>query len=248
MVKKVTRQYEMLMRGDQFGAKHPELFPPGSLGASSLADLGGIVKEVTFHEVGRRGAEGEGVNERFESRKALIRTLKKVRQTSQLLAIADPPVGDSFPKGNRRLADRALLQMARSYARDAAPLADRFIGHGMPATFMADLQAEIDAFAGALDRKQQGRSSAGEAKSQIRSAIGRGLLAVKQLDAFLANTLEHDDPRLEAWKRDRRIGPSARSRKADPGASADAGTSTGTPTTPKAPTSSVVPHKEEQAA
>lgn len=71
---------------------------------------------------------------------------------------------------------------------------------------------------------------------------------MKQLDAFLANTLEHDDPRLEAWKQDRRIGPSARSRKADPASGADAGTSVGTPTTEKAPTPSGVTNKDEQAA
>lgn len=236
MVKKTTRQYEMLMRVQEFGTTHQPLFAAGSLGAQSLTELSEIVAEITNQEVARRGAVGEGRFTRVQGRKSLARTLNKIRQTSRLLAVEHPLTGESFPRWKGMRSDRALLQTARSYAADAAPLADRFIAHGMPATFMADLQAEIDAFASALDRREQGRATTGEAHSRIRAAIRRGQLAARRLDAYLANTLEHDDPLLAAWKGIRRVGPE--SRKSD----------TGTPTTTTTPVKSTEAQGSSDAA
>lgn len=213
MKKHTTRQYELFMRLRGFAAEHQGLFPAGSVGADALSELEAVVTEVTGQEVARVGATGEAVNSRAEARAALERTLNKVRQTASLLAAENPLAGDSFQGRIPRLNDRALLQAARTYAADAAPLSAGFIQHGMPATFMVDLQSEIEAFANALDRRQQGRATIGEAHNRIRAAIGRGQLAARRLDAYLANTLEHDDPLLAAWKGIRRIGPSARSRK-----------------------------------
>lgn len=238
MVKKTTRQYEMLMRVQEFGTNHQPLFAVGSLGAQSLTELSEIVAEITNQEVARRGAVGEGRFTRVQGRKSLARTLNKIRQTSVLLAVEHPPTGESFPRWDGIRSDRALLQTARSYATDAAPLADRFIAHGMPATFMADLQAEIDAFASALDRREQGRATTGEAHSRIRAAITRGQLAARRLDAYLANTLEHDDPLLAAWKGIRRVGPESRGRKSD----------TVTPTTTTTPVKSAEAQGSRDAA
>ena len=169
-----TRQYEMLMRLGQFGAAHADLFPPGSLGARALIDLVARITEVTDQEVARRGAVGEGRFTRAAARTALTRTIRKIRQTAALLAIDEPAIGDSFPRWDLHKSDLTLLQTARSYAVDAAPLAGHLVEHGMPATVMRDLQAEIDAFADAIDRRQRGRSTTGEAHSRIRSAqIGR---------------------------------------------------------------------------
>lgn len=231
MTKQKTRQYEMLMRVQDFGSTHQPLFPAGSLGAQALTELAESVAEITRQAVARQGAVGEGRHTRRESRTALTRTIHKIRRTSRLLAVDDPLAGDSFPRWDSHKSDRALLETARSYATDAAPLAERFIGHGMPATFLTDLQAEIDAFARALDRRQQGRMTSGEAHSRIRAAIGRGQWAARRLDAYLANTLEHDDPVLVAWTGIRRIGPDARSRR-----SAAATPTTGSPVRPTTPT------------
>lgn len=242
MKKYTTRQYETFMRLRGYAAEHVALFPAGSLGAQALGDMEAVITEITGQEVARRGAKGAGSHTRAESRAALTRVLNRVRQTAQLLAVEAPLVGDSFVASRRllELNDRALLQTARTFAVDAAPLADGFIRHGMPPTFMADLQAEIDTFASALDRRQQGRATTGEAHSRIRAAITRGQLAARRLDAYLANTLEHDDPLLAAWKGIRRIGPAARGRKSEAGTAA-------TPTTTTTSTSDEVIRKEEAA-
>ena len=215
MKRYTTRQYETFMRLRGYAAEHATMFPAGSLGAQALRELEAVVTEITSQEVARRGAKGEGRHTRVEARAALVRTLNRMRQTAQLLAVEEPRAGDSFLPSRRLpvLNDRALLQTARSFAVDAAPLAAGFIRHGMPETFAADLQAEIDELASALDRRQQRRVTTGEAHSRIRAAIDRGQLAARRLDAYLANTLEHDDPLLAAWKGIRRVGPAARSQK-----------------------------------
>jgi hypothetical protein len=49
------------------------------------------------------------------------------------------------------LSNQALLMTARAFAHDAEPIADRFIAHVMPKTFLADLEAAIGRFPGIRD-------------------------------------------------------------------------------------------------
>lgn len=66
MTKQKRRQYEMLMRVQDFGSTHQPLFPEGSLGAQALTELAESVAETTHQAVARQGAVGEGRHTRRE--------------------------------------------------------------------------------------------------------------------------------------------------------------------------------------
>ena len=51
-----------------------------------------------------------------------------------------------------RGGDQYLLNAARAFARDAAPLASRFVEHYMPQDFLVDLEKDIAAFEDAMNR------------------------------------------------------------------------------------------------
>jgi hypothetical protein len=48
-----------------------------------------------------------------------------------------------FPMPNS-VSDQTLLTTGRKFVRDAEPLRSQFLAHGMPASFVADLNALVD--------------------------------------------------------------------------------------------------------
>ena len=83
----------------------------------------------------------------------------------------------------------------------------------MPETFIADLQADVDAFASAIALRESGRTSRNEARARVEAALAEGLAAVRQLDAIVHNGLSDGDPLLVAWRKDSVIGPTSRRQK-----------------------------------
>jgi hypothetical protein len=98
-----------------------------------------------------------------------------------------------------------LLTTARKFARDAEPLSSRFLAHGMPTTFVADLRALVDSFERALRDRGAGREGRRAARARTRAALSSGLAAVRSLDAIVTNHLRDDAVTRTVWERDRRI-------------------------------------------
>jgi hypothetical protein len=97
------------------------------------------------------------------------------------------------------------LMTARAFAHDAAPIADRFIAHVMPKTFLADLEAAIGRFEQATHEREAGKDERIAAKARIEAAVTSGLAAVRALDAMVGNRLRDDPVTMAVWKRDRRV-------------------------------------------
>ena len=90
------------------------------------------------------------------------------------------------PRGN---GDQAVLNAARAFARDAAPLATEFIGHDMPEKFLEDLHEAIKDFEEAIRDREAGKGTNVAARTAIDTAMEEGLDAVRRLDAIVPNRL-----------------------------------------------------------
>jgi len=202
-----VRRFNMLVRIREFGTAHPDLFPADSLGARTLAELGDIVDRLhasAMSESSGHSAARQGTVSKTAARQALRSALEAIARTARGIAVDTPGVAGGFlvPRGQN---DHELAIAARRFADDAAPLAASFIAHGLPASFVADLQAAL----GLFERATGGRATAREAHVGARAGIGAAIDAafaiLPRLDAIVENGVAGNPSLLAAWRSARHV-------------------------------------------
>lgn len=196
-----TRRLEMFIRVRQFGAARPEAFPEGGRGAEVLAQLDAIVAELEAHAAtqssGKRATK-EMTALKATARAALREDLEAISRTARAMSLSTPGLDDKF-RLPRNVGDQAWLAAARSFAEDASALSAEFIRRGLPADFIEDLRADIDALEDAIIHSARKSGSRVAATVAIDDAIERGTNAVRELDAIVRNVLRDDPAGLAAW-------------------------------------------------
>ncbi|MFN2454160.1 MAG: hypothetical protein ABR577_08060 [Pyrinomonadaceae bacterium] len=197
------RRYEMLTRVRDFGAMHTTDFPASTLGNQLFTTIGTIVTELDAHAANQSSgirASQQGTTSKAVARDRLRRALEEISRTARSMAFAAPGLDSKFhlPR-TRKGGDQELLNAARSFAADAAPLKTEFIRHELPATFLADLDADIESFEQSVTFKHQGTDTHVAATAAIDEAIEGGTNAVRQLDAIIRNKFRDDSATLAAW-------------------------------------------------
>jgi hypothetical protein len=239
-----VRRYNMLVRVREFGTAHPDLFPADSLGARTLAELGDIVDRLgasVMSESSGRSAARQGTVSKTSARQALRVALETIARTARGIAVDTPGVAGGFlvPDGKN---DHELAIAARRFAEDAAPLSASFIAHGLPASFVADLQATLALF----ERATSGRATAREAHVGARAGINAGIDAafaiLPRLDAIVENRVAGEPSLLATWRSARHVeARSGRTEAAAPEAPATAAEPAGPIGAPAASATSVAP-------
>jgi hypothetical protein len=196
-----TRRLETFIGVRQFGVTHAQSFPADSRGGEVLADINSTITEMESHasaqDSGKRASK-EGTTLLAIARADLHADLEDIRRTARSMAHTIPGLADKFRlPGHAR--DQELLATARSFAADAAPLKAEFIRRGLPATFIEDLNADIEAFARAIDGREQKTGARIAATAAIDAAIERGMNAVRELDAIVRNLFRDDPATLAEW-------------------------------------------------
>ena len=141
---------------------------------------------------------------RAKERAAITRVLLSVARTARQVARIDGRVERTFVMPERR-TDSSLLETARVFLREATPLEARFIGLGMPPTFLADLAERTGHFERAINWRRDARVAAAAARAGLDAAFRRAFDAVLLFDVVLANSRRDDPVVLETWKATRRI-------------------------------------------
>ena len=101
--------------------------------------------------------------------------------------------------------DQTLLATGRKFARDAEAFSSQFVAHGMPVTFLADLNGLVNDFETALRDRGQGREARRAARASTKATLASGIAAVRSLNAIVTNHLRDDAVTRAVWDRDRRI-------------------------------------------
>jgi hypothetical protein len=208
-----TRRYEMLARLSDFGAAHADLFPADSLGGQMFAAARAAVTALGQHaaaEVSSRGSFDETQRMKTAARTRLRAALDSIRRTAQAVALDTPGVDGKFrrPRGG----EQALLAAARAFAQDSRAMSTAFVAHGLPSTFVDDLDAVIRAFEAAIHDHAASRAADVAARASFAAALKAGLTAVQRLDAIVPNRLGDDSARYAVWERARQVEQSPRAR------------------------------------
>ena len=130
--------------------------------------------------------------------------MKTLCHTARAVARDVPGLDRKFRMPYTRVNQRQIT-VARTMAHDAAPYIDRFVAHGLPATFPADLTAAADTFATAIQDHAAAKEARAAATVGITDAIAKGVAAAKQLDPIVKNVLAGNAGQLAAWKSARHV-------------------------------------------
>lgn len=224
-----NRKYQMFARVRIFGTEHAADFAPNSMGTQLFATLSGVIDSLDQHastKASKTGAAFQGTATRGEARQALREDLEAINRTARVMSGDIPGLNDKFrlpPTDN----DQLLLSAARAFLADATPLKAQFIAHELPADFLEDLQADIEAFEAAVNAQSSGVGQRIAAGAAIEAAIDQGVATVRKLDAIVKNKYSNDPAVLAQWA-------SASHTERAPRRKAAAGTTNepGTPPTP----------------
>ena len=210
-----TRQLEMLTRVQAFGQIHAGTVPERSVGAQAFAAIATAIRHLSEQAVSQRVATRDGQSAQVRARAALVAQLDAISRTARVLARQRPGFDEAFRRPKTR-SDQALLATGRAVAQEAAVFRDQFVGHGMPATFIDELGAGIDALAQATRHRDANRNGQAAARVTIKAAVASGIEAVRTLDVVLANQLRDDAATMAMWERSRRVEYPRRTRKLVP--------------------------------
>ena len=196
------RKYERYVRATDFGTAHASTFPSTSLGGQKFAALAAEVEILAAHATAQAGGKGAAQASTVSLRAARVDIRQKmvaIRETSQAMDEETPGVSANFriPYAN---GDQALINSARAFVEAATPLKAEFLKREMPATFLEDLTAAIDAFEALVNEKNTHTEKRITATAAIRAALERGAKLLRELDPIVRNKFRNDPATLAAWE------------------------------------------------
>lgn len=184
-----------------YASTRPADFAIGSRAAAVLAILVVAITE-TEQQAAKQLAASLDRQENTEQKRVAINTMVRMMQAINLIARSIneqfPGIADQFKMG--RGGDQATISRARAFIIAATPLAAEFIARGLAPTFLADLQAAIDAVDQAEDRQSTARSAHATATAAIAVALKQQRVAIRELDAIFQAKYHNDPATLAGWE------------------------------------------------
>jgi hypothetical protein len=195
------RRHQTFVRMKSFGVSHAGDFVAGDLATELFPSLDEIIARLQSHastESASDGATKEGTTTRRVGRDALRDDLEAISRTTRAMAEDTPGIDDNF-RLPRSDSDEALVNAARAFATNAAPLSAQFIRYGLPTDFLADLNSDIANMQAAMVRQVSGLNDRISAGVSIDETIDEGMAIKRKLDAYMRNRYADDEATLAEW-------------------------------------------------
>lgn len=162
---------------------------------ATLATMQGLAEQQSSDQ----GDVGSAVRSKSALLEAVLDDLRLIARTARAMSIETPGTEDRFrlPRSN---GEDAILSTARQFATDAEPMASEFQSYGLPADFLADLQADVAAYSELQGQKDAALQSRVGAVSGLDESISQSSQIVDTLNAIVRNVLRDDSAKLAAWR------------------------------------------------
>ena len=202
-----TRRIDTLVHVRNFFADNLAILARSARGQKLLAALIALIRQLEqFFASQQRGHDDA---EKASQTKATVRTsirkrLEAMSRTGVVLAADTVGLEKTF-KLPRSHGDASLLTAARAFADAARPIAGGFIAHGMPAGFLAALDADIAAFEAAIHAQFTARDAHVAARAEIQKGITAGMEIRRALNAIVRNQIGDDPVGVARWRSARHI-------------------------------------------
>jgi hypothetical protein len=196
-----TRRYEMFLRVRQMGADEAATLASNAFVNGLFNSLSQVATELETHS----GAQASGLTTERQSttskavaRDELERDLAAIGRAARSMSQSMPGLEEKF-RFSRDQNDQGLLATARMIAADALPLKAEFIKRGLSATFLDDLNDDINTFEEAGTHKTQSTATHVNATAVIEELIARGMKIVRELAPIMRNIFDDKPGKLAAW-------------------------------------------------
>jgi hypothetical protein len=171
-------------------------------------ELDAAIVELTDHVATQTGSNlaSMGLTQRqYSLRQALLRDhMAPISRIAQAKLPPTPEVAPlRMPVGHPTI--ERLASLATGMAKAAEPYTTVFVAAGMPADFIAQLNAAAAAMVGAMSDRTQSRGSRRGATSGLKTTLASGRKIVHVLDAFVKSALKDNPNLLANWNLVKRV-------------------------------------------
>lgn len=212
MINQDLDKYEMFTRVQDLCGVHAAAFPDGSRGAAQVAIVAEVIATPdgeTARYASSMSSVRQNATEKKEARKALREEMRAINLNARVREREIPGFADKFRMPSP-CGDQKLINIARSFAADAAAQFAEFIKSDMPNDFVETLNTKIGALEAAIERKNVNSEGQVAARARIKEALKRGMNAVRELDAIMRNKFRGNPVVLAEWEHAIRLAPAKR--------------------------------------
>ena len=202
MNKQTITRYNCFKSIRAFGAAHSDLFPAVNFAGGLFTQIEQLVERLdalAASQASSTGASIQGTASKNAARRALEELLDAISRAARAMSVNKPGLEAEFRRPQRGSIS-ALVNAARAFLSDAAPLKAEFIKFGLRADFLEQLNSMIEQFEQAVDERNSKAQSRVSARAGLAQAVESGLKLRLQLDAIVRNTLHGDEAALAAWE------------------------------------------------
>ena len=195
------RKMDKFEREDVFMTDNAADFPPATPGGKAFSNLANVISEIrnlAAEQISGTDGSRQQVSVKDEDMDDLLFQIRQINRAANAFEVEIPGSEKQFRLPRSR-SEQNILATARAFYKDATPIAATFIDYGLAATFLADLQATIDAVEtrAALADSAEGQQSA--ATGGLVDATMRGMNISRRLDAIVRIKYAANPSKLAAW-------------------------------------------------
>jgi len=205
--------YNSFVRIRDFGAVNNDVIGNFAAAAANFALVAAGVDEIEGGGgLQSSGAIGQGSAAKNFALADLLAMMRRINRTARSLAVDNPPVAELFrmPQGSN---EQQRMAVARAFLSNAAPVRQQFIDYGMPADFIAGLEAAIEAYERSLTQKNTALHQGVGATASIGTTVRATLKAVRRLRGIVPNIFADDPAIIAAWASASRVERPAKMKK-----------------------------------
>ncbi|HEX8000832.1 MAG TPA: hypothetical protein VF528_20795 [Pyrinomonadaceae bacterium] len=129
---------------------------------------------------------------------SLLAEMRAINLTARSIDKQLPGIADKFRMP--RNSDQNVLNYARAFIQEATAIPTEFTNRGLPASFLTDMQARIDAVEAGESSQANALAEKAAATANIAAALKRERDIMRELNAVVRNTFRNDPGLLAAWK------------------------------------------------
>jgi hypothetical protein len=214
MFRKQQRVLESFRRAAAFFTAHPELIPQAEAAgqtpglATQVDVLNGVIARTT------EAATDQGLQRTQRTLVAkdekrlrdtlIVHHIRTVTQTARSLRGVVPGIGVlAAPKGN--IQTGPLVRFAETFTRKAALYESVLVEHGLPRTFVKQLDEATEALKQSFDARGEARSRNAGATKTLEQELALGAAVITRLDAALKRLLHEEPAKLAEWTQAKRV-------------------------------------------
>jgi hypothetical protein len=196
-----NRRIQTLRRVNDLGLERRSDFAPTSVATQLFTIVKNSLDEVEGHAASQAASSGssrQGTATREQARFAVREDLKAISRTAAIMTDKFPGLDEKF-RLPREDNDQDLLNAGNAFIAEATPIAADFIAYELPADFLDDLRADLQALEDSISAQSTGKGQRIAAGVGLDQSIDNGMAAVRKLNAIMRNKYANNPAVLAQW-------------------------------------------------